>query len=179
VRLLHSPCPHPIRSSSSATASIQMSKGSGSAWYCQNPNQNFIALDLLNDDGQSDAIFTYYKHFRFPPGDDPDGVQPPPVPIDGRKKWKWMKTHCPTTVVNRGTELDWMNFYFAVHSTTANKLYFTDFKNIYLHACTGGTCKDKSPTWIGLRDAARALYGTGSPKALHWEGSGTDYGVNQ
>jgi hypothetical protein len=142
----------------------------------------FIALDAMNNDTQSDGTFLYYKDFLFPPtGYEQVGEQPPPVKIDGRKKYKWMNTitHCAKAGAYLGTELDWMGFYYAVHSTTANKYSISQFKSTYLQACTGGTCSNKKPTWTNLKDAAIALYGSGTPKVNHWNNRGIEYGVNQ
>jgi hypothetical protein len=140
----------------------------------------FIALDAMNDDGQTDGTFIYYKDFLFPPtGYEQAGEKLPPVKIDGRKKYKWMNTLCPQAGAYLGTELDWMGFYYAAHSTTTNKYNFTDLKNTYLTACTGGTCSGKKPTWTNLNSAAIALYGSGTPKANQWRDRGADYKVDQ
>src|SRR5690606_3785183 len=37
----------PMRSSSSATSSIQTSNGSGSAWYCHHPNQKLVIVGRM------------------------------------------------------------------------------------------------------------------------------------
>lgn len=139
----------------------------------------FIALDAMNDDAQTDGVFNYYKEFFWPATGYPaSGEELPPIKIDGRKKYKWLKAYCPTTNY-RGTELDWMGFYYAVHSTSVNNFSFTQLRDTYLNACTGGTCANKKPTWATLQAAAVALYGGGSSKALHWINRGIEYGVNQ
>jgi hypothetical protein len=140
----------------------------------------FVALDAMNNDGQTDGTFIYYKDFLFPPtGYEQVGEKPPPIKIDGRKKYKWMNTLCPQVGAYLGTELDWMGFYFAVHSTTANKYTITQLQSTYLQGCTGGTCTGQKPTWTNLRDATAALYGAGSAKSNHWISRGADYKVDQ
>jgi hypothetical protein len=139
----------------------------------------FIALDAMNNDTQTDGVFTYYKEVLWPLPGFPEGDEDsPPVKINGRKKYKWLKTHC-SKAGYVGTEIDWMGFYFAVHSTTSNQFFFTQFRDTYLQACGGGTCNTKKPTWLSLVGATEALYGLGSGRANHWNDRGIEYGVNQ
>jgi hypothetical protein len=149
---------------------------------------HFIALDLMNDDTQSDASFIYCKGFRCPsnvtglPGcqGSASQVKAPPMAFDGRRQHRWLDNYCSANSVDRGTEMDWMNFYYSVHTTGgSNQFFFTQFRDTYVQACGGGTCQDKKPKWVDLKLAAEAVYGFGSGRALQWSTKGRAYGVDQ
>lgn len=147
---------------------------------------HFIALDLMNDDTQSDGFFTYYKEIRCPsvvntvaiPGcPTANQIVPPPRSVNGRHQHRWMQTRCSTTAY-RGTEIDWMNFYFATHSTGgSNQFFFTQFRDTYRGACGGGSCAGVAVTWSQLVASVTALYSIG--RRDHWLNMGTAFGVNQ
>jgi hypothetical protein len=138
---------------------------------------HLVALDAMNYDGESDASFVYYKNFLHPHDTgDPDG-QPPPIQFNGRLARKWMETHCNLSTPYRGVEMDWMGFYYAVHSTTSNWYTFAQIKDVYTQTC-GGSCDQATPHWLDEVAAANALHGANTPKADHWINRGVDFGVD-
>jgi hypothetical protein len=124
-------------------------------------------------DTQTDGSFVYYKHFLHTNGLN----EPPPIRFDGRARPKWMETNCNTATPYRGTEMDWMGFYYAVHSTTSSKYSYAQIKDVYIQTC-GGSCDGGTPHWADEVAAANTLYGATSAKAKHWADRGNDFGVD-
>jgi hypothetical protein len=148
----------------------------------------FIALDLMNDDTQTDASFIYYKKFRCPgdvsslPGcaTKANQIKDPPMAFNGRHPHLWVDNFCSVNSADRGTELDWMNFYYAVHTTGgAGQFFYTQFRDTYRQASGGGTCTNKTPTWLELKASAETLYGFNGGRAVHFRTSGSGFGVDQ
>lgn len=142
---------------------------------------HFIALDLMNDDSQTDAKFVYYKDFRCPdqwPGCPYSGQMDPPLVFDGKAKYAWMDSHCQQASTYRGIEVDWMNFYYAMHATGgSNAFYFTQFRDTYRRACNNGICSGMLASWSTLSVAVGALYG--GTRYDNWIDNGADFGVDQ
>src|SRR5690606_28098209 len=107
-------------------------------------------------------------------------VKEPPMAFNGRHQHRWLdRCGAPAST---GTEIDWMNFYYAVHTTGgSSQFFFTQFRDTYRQACGGGNCSsaNPAPTWSNLVNSVRSLYGVGSGRALHWEAKGPEFRVDQ
>jgi hypothetical protein len=130
----------------------------------------YFAATNLNNGGDSNCTFAYYKEFR----NDNGTVTAPPMAKSCFSQVKWMANHCAAS--NRGTEWDWMNHYWRV----ANKdgYSFTDFKNLYRTACGGGSCTGVQVTWFATAAAAVATFGQNTPKATAWSSQSNNFGGN-
>jgi hypothetical protein len=137
-----------------------------------------FASRVFNQNGETGARFVYYKPFLYsnlvvgypPLASFPDGYS------------RWMETNC--TSADRGTELDWMQFFYHVsaeYSASFTKL--SDLFAIYRRACTGtatGMCNDHTVSWTKLLDAAKAHYGGSATNAkyLRFRDAGISSGVD-
>lgn len=141
---------------------------------------HFIGAALFNNPAEEDAFFPYYKELRMQAGG-PDLY--PPVGVSAyypSASWHWMEAK-GCAAAGRGTEIDWMNFYYQVHTKTANKYSFADIANIYQRACGGvGVMCTASVTtsWTALQNAVNARFGAASAKAQYWAQVGDWQGVN-
>jgi hypothetical protein len=136
---------------------------------------HFFAADGLNNTSQSDCTFVYYKAFRNNNGT----VTSPPHPKSCVTIAKWLNNNCASGSTNRGTEYDWMGFFYYLNNFTSVPYSFAELEGVYESACEG-TCSsssDRTP-WTDLLNAAKNIHGPTSPKALHWELTGAAYGVN-
>ena len=114
----------------------------------------FYASKTWNRQNENDCAFVYYKEFLNPGGCPPGStctlfpaspadplaqqhgqvaVIPPPLAISCNTPFKWRNTFCP--MVEFGTEIDWMRFYWNVNTQGPNKSTMDDLFQIYRHAC--------------------------------------------
>lgn len=138
---------------------------------------HFYASTLFNSSSHSTAPFGYYKAFLNPSGS--SGCTPtacsPPVTADALISYEWRQSHCNAS--DRGTELDWMGFFYFLHTRTANAYTFGDFEDLFEEEC-GGTCNGGSVSWSTLEGAAEDEFGVGSSKAAFLTDTGDGYGVD-
>ena len=80
-----------------------------------------------------------------------------PVDIGGGAAFPflWMNEHCSSSSANRGIELDWMGFYWEMHTKGGvNSAYaWADFNEVYRRACTGSPsvkCSGQAVAWSQL-----------------------------
>ena len=132
----------------------------------------FFGADLFNDPAQADCIHVYYKTFLPAPG----FPVAPPVALSCVHAYIWLESQC-TVENNKGTELDWMNFYYEVNNKTANKFSVNQLGNVYKEGCDG-MCNDDALTWSNLLTAVSTLHGAGSAKRQHWFNVGNRHGVD-
>jgi hypothetical protein len=133
-----------------------------------------LAARSFNNDSQNDCTFSYYKEWFT-------GVSTmsPPVTVDCTTKFTFTERFCPAA--DRGSELDWLNFYWQVGTKGADKFSWNDFRTLYLRACNdagASTCLGFNMTWPRLRDAANAVWGAGSAKASYFINTAAAYGVD-
>jgi hypothetical protein len=131
---------------------------------------HFLAARSLNNGFENNCTFGYYKEFK---NDDLSTTFPPMIKSCFNQV-KWMANRCQAT--NRGTEWDWMNFYWRV----ANKdgISFSDFNSLYRSACGGQKCNNNVVTFPQTTAAANAVFGNGSAKALAWSIQSSNFGVD-
>lgn len=137
---------------------------------------HFIAVDAMNLDWNENPIFVYYKHVEWAV----NNVAPPPVAVHARTTWKWKESKCGSYAADAGVEIDWMNFYFAIHSagTSGENFTSTEIDDTYAAAC-GTSCSSTEIKWQNLNTAVNSLYVTSAPaRRLHWIAQGDAYGVN-
>lgn len=139
---------------------------------------HFHAAALFNHPLEANAAFAYYKEVRWQNGG-PD--QYPPVGVSAfypSGTWHWMETYgCATG--GTGTEIDWMNFLYEVHTKTANKFSMVDIARVFKDACGGSNCTPATTTtWTSLQNAVSARFGPSSARALYWAQIGNAHGVN-
>jgi len=138
---------------------------------------HFHAADLYNNPGDTNMSFAYYKEFAVDFHGQPIVISPPVV-VSTYSPIRWMTTYCPST--SRGTELDWLGFYWWVHGKGgSNKYTYADFNTVYRRACTGGSakCSGQTPSWNNLVTAVNAL-AFSTAKKDHWINTAANYGVN-
>ena len=85
-----------------------------------------------------------------------------------------METYCNAS--NRGTELDWMSFYWWLKNKESYS--WANWEDIYEGAC-GGTCDGSDdPSWSDLQEAVEDRFGSSSTKLADWNTYSDSYGVN-
>lgn len=95
---------------------------------------HFYAAVVFNSDSQSGCGFAYYKTVDW----DLDGtldsadVSCEAAPMAGLTSGDWLGNTCGGTVANRGTEYDWLRFWWDL--TTDQDVYFTDCVEIFADA---------------------------------------------
>lgn len=136
---------------------------------------HFYGTKLFNNLTQNDAKFVYYKHFMLN-----TAAEPPPVPANALNRYRWMELNCdPGAQTDRGVELDWLTFYYEVHTQTSQKFSMADIRDVYRKACGDTNCTaSKQTPWSTHVTAVNALYGSNSAKASHWKDRGVNHGVN-
>lgn len=131
---------------------------------------HFYAAKVWNNPNQADCKFVYYKEFLsagLP------FVQTPPVPKNCGGPVEWRDHYC-TETANRGTEFDWLTFYWTLHTKTVDKLSMADIYGIY-NVDSGG-----ETTWTLLQADALAFFG-GNPlnaKYLHLVNTASAHGID-
>lgn len=129
----------------------------------------FFAMDLYNNDNESDAILAYYKEFLF------FSVMQPPVALNLAKPVRWMEQLCNAS--GRGTELDWATFYWDLNNEGSNKYSYSDIETVYENACSG-TCNGDHISWNDLSTATSNVYGSSSAKAIRLRDTAQAHGVD-
>lgn len=131
---------------------------------------HFLAARSLNNGFENNCTFGYYKEFK----NDDLSTSFPPMIRSCFNQVKWMANRCQGS--NRGTEWDWMDFYWRV----ANKdgIGFGDFNSLYRSACGGQMCNNNVVTFSQTNNAASAVFGNGSAKAIAWSTQSANFGVN-
>jgi hypothetical protein len=138
---------------------------------------HFFATDLFNNGSQSDGMFAYYKEVNL------FGTSlPPPVQVNVTVGSKWMATFCmpPMFEAGKGTEIDWLAFYWQLNNRTSSAFTYTNFRDVYQLACGGaGTncTSSDNPEWLPLSIAVGTLYGSTSAKTQHWNTTADANGV--
>lgn len=136
-----------------------------------------MAARAWNDASQNDCSFNYYKEFYL----GPNNVVGPPYQIDCRNAVLWRDNNC--FKADRGTEYDWLQFFWNLNTVGSDKLSFDDIEAVFDTAC-GGTCSTGSyevtVTWPLLRQGALDHYGSiQDPRFLYFEQSGDLFGVDE
>jgi len=116
---------------------------------------HFMAAKIWNDETGSDCTFNYYKEFRE--GDPTSTVKQPPYKVSCRNAVQWRDNRCFNST--RGTEYDWMQFFWNLNTVSANKLSMGDIEAIHENACGGPDCTLVFVTWATLRQGALTRFG--------------------
>ncbi|NUO49453.1 MAG: hypothetical protein HOV80_11410 [Polyangiaceae bacterium] len=143
---------------------------------------HFFAAKLWNDPTESDCEYNYYKEFR-----NDDGSKTfPPMELDCRSPAKWRNNHCFNA--ERGTEYDWMQFFWSLNTVGANKISLNEIGLIHQTAC-GGYCTEGGVngephnfdmTWTELHDAAALHYGgLNEVHVIYLRNTGDAFGVSE
>ena len=138
---------------------------------------HFHAADLFNDPSQEDAFYPYYKEIKW----NATQESQPPNSISAyfpTGTWHWMEAN-GCAAANKGTEVDWLNFFYQVKNKGTTKYSYTDIARIFRDACGGGACTgSNTTTWSRLQAAVNTRYGASSAKAQYWAQIGDWQGVN-
>jgi hypothetical protein len=152
------------------------------AWAAQGEGfGHFFAADTWNDSSEANCTFAYYKEFKESNG----AETPPPMAKSCSDQVRWMESHCWQTS-DRGTEFDWMGFYWQLNNKTSNKYSYSSLGAVYRRACDivggnpwcNGLALTSKVSWDALVAATIAEYGGMSAKAMYWAQTGDDYGVD-
>jgi len=136
---------------------------------------HFMGARIWNISTQSDCTYNYYKEFMEPGG----VVKQPPYKVNCKAATKWRDNYCFSG--SRGTEYDWLQFFWNLNTVSANKLPLGDIGAIHLGSC-GGNCEtlNMGVDWLSLRTAAENHYGGAlQPKALYFTNTGDAFGVDE
>jgi hypothetical protein len=108
----------------------------------------FYASKAWNRQTDDDCTFVYYKEFLdetcrsqecvdFPtPGGALFQSSLPPIPMSCADTFKWRNNHCPISeAAEMGIELDWMGFFWNLHTQGESRSMMSDIWAIYRHAC--------------------------------------------
>jgi hypothetical protein len=134
---------------------------------------HFMAARIWNDAAQSDCSFNYYKEFREPGGD-----KQPPYKVNCKTAVKWRDNKCFNAL--RGTEYDWLQFYWNVNTVGVNKVPLDDISEFHTAAC-GGDCTSTFVDWLSLKAAALGYYAGDplDPQFANWQTMGNTFGVDE
>jgi hypothetical protein len=137
---------------------------------------HFYSADLFNNAADGTAIFPYYKEIWLAD----NWILPAGWPISLPSPTKWMETNCNSN--GRGTEFDWMEFLYALHTVSSNQFTLANFDSMWNEACDG-TCvwtADVNDTiwWSQLSQAVDSYWGASSAKAGYFRDTADIYGVN-
>jgi hypothetical protein len=81
---------------------------------------HFYAADVWNDHDETDGFYKYYKTVW--------GEANPVIDVETGSKY--METTCSTPFSGYGNEMDWMRFFWDLHTDGSSKPTFTDIMNI-------------------------------------------------
>jgi hypothetical protein len=152
----------------------------------------FYASKIYNRLADNDCTFVYYKEFldQTCRSDECSQIAPspptqypflqrsvPPLGVDCANPPRWRNVHC--AMPDFGTELDWMAFYWLIHSGSggAAPLSMADIYGVYTTACAGSCNRDQP--WEVLETAAVTLFGAGTTQAIRFANGGRAAGVNR
>ncbi len=122
----------------------------------------------------NDCSYNYYKEFNVTQN---GYVESPPYQVDCRNAVRWRDNKC--FKAPRGTEYDWMQFFWNVNTVGANKSSLDDIKDIHLEACDG-LCWGKQVSWSLLRGGALDHFGSiQDPRFAQFEQTGDLFGVDE
>jgi hypothetical protein len=100
--------------------------------------------------------------------------------VSCRSAVRWRDNQCFDAT--KGTEYDWMQFFWNVNTVTTSKSSLNQISDIHIEAC-GGTCDDSAApdlTWSLLEQGALDYYGDAQdPRYQHWEDTGDATGVDE
>ena len=135
---------------------------------------HFIANRIWNDASGNDCTYNYYKEFNVTQN---GYVESPPYQVDCRNAVRWRDNKCFKAI--RGTEYDWMQFFWNVNTVGANKSSLDDIKDIHLEACDG-LCWGKQVSWSLLRGGSLDHFGSPlDPEFIYFSDSGDVFGVDE
>ena len=154
----------------------------------------FYAARTLNNHGENDCIFPYYKETVLETctsGDcDPwaGGLQKnkPPVPFDCIEPVQWRNRHCPElaggrTNEDRSTEVDWMKFLYSLNTQADHKWTMIDLWRLYevmpSHSAACAGHESSQFCWGSVRDAATEV--GGDNQAAEVRDRGLAYGIDE
>lgn len=166
---------------------------SANAYHCMNSREHtgaaqiegwahFVAARLFNTSTQSNCSYVYYKEFLEEGGGGFLTVSAPPVAVNCYEQRRWMENYCLAS--SRGTEWDWMNFYWKVNTTGGTaKSTVTQLHEIYRKACQThpANCDfTRTVHWTQALNGAYLYYGSNylNPGYLHFANRGNDHGVS-
>lgn len=133
----------------------------------------YIAARTWNNSNEANCTHNYYKQVQTN-----GGVLQPPVPTDCYGAVHWRDSNCFSAT--RGTEWDWMQFYYRVSVITPNQSTLQDIRQIYLASC-GGFCDDNDAASWGSLSLAAANYfgGQGDVRFLNFQARADQTGVDE
>ncbi|MBL9027190.1 MAG: hypothetical protein JNL21_33655, partial [Myxococcales bacterium] len=136
---------------------------------------HFIANRIWNDAAGNDCSYNYYKEFNVTQN---GYIESPPYQVDCRNAVRWRDNKCFKAL--RGTEYDWMQFFWNVNTVGSNKLSLDDIQDIHLEACNG-SCTSVNVSWSLLRQGALDHFNGDStnPQFLNFSNRGDDFGVDE
>ncbi len=129
---------------------------------------HFIATDAFNDKSDSDGYFLYYNPVRVALPS--TIVYPPDTVVNALSNITWMQDNCPTWALGRGTEWDWLQFFYVLYAepTLFNLLSIPDIHSVFSQA--------SNRYWNTLNNKAADVLSAG--KAARFSSLGDSRGVN-
>jgi len=138
----------------------------------------FFAAKTWNDPTQPNCSLAYYKEFCVAePCTNQSNIQKPPFAADCYATPKWRNTHCFNAT--RGTERDWMTFYWRINNNAPFTTQLNDLWQIYKQACGGSCDDDPGVAWPTLRNAAQTYFANQPNHFQHFNTWGGLAGVNE
>lgn len=139
---------------------------------------HYLATRVLNDSTQSGAVFPYYKDSL---SSNLSELQAP-VAHQARPSTahRWMETKCSDTMTDRGTEMDWLSFFYYVGTQTANAYSLQNYWALMYSSsvCNGPCTSAHEVDWDDIVAGVNNTAGFSGAKKLHFINSGDSYGVN-
>ena len=137
---------------------------------------HYVATRVLNDPTQSGATFPYYKdslninlnELQSPVSHNAQPSTP----------YEWMDNKCADDMSNKGTEMDWLSFFYVVGSQTSHAYSLSNFWTVMFTSdvCAGTCTTDDKVTWSKLVLGATSAFA--GDKLDHFVNNGATYGVN-
>lgn len=144
---------------------------------------HYYAAATLNNTYETSAVFPYYKNVIQSNGNY-YWIAPVSHQVLPQTPYRWMTNNCNSSVVNKGTEMDWLSFLYYVGTQTASKYTLVDYHAVMTSTqVCGSWCTDADKvTWTKMRDGVDAQALRQPPwsdtKRNHFTTNGAVYGVN-
>jgi hypothetical protein len=159
---------------------------------------HFFATKIFNERrpvgamGTDTPIFAYYKEVSLPncavgncssvvPAPPSTNtslfVNAPPVAFHAADQFKWRNNNCAQNLT-RGTELDWLGFYWTLNALGPNRFSMDEIWDLYDELC-GGRCNGGAFSWALLEAASKEHFGETTPKHVQLTTRGFAHGVNE
>lgn len=137
---------------------------------------HYVATKVLNNTTQSAATFPYYKDSL---NNNLNELQSPVAHnAQPATPYKWMDNKCSDSMTQRGTEMDWLSFFYVVGTQTANAYSLSNYWDVMFSSevCAGGCTDDDKVKWADLAAGAGTVFS--DQKLAHFVNNGNTYGVN-